>query len=83
MQLKPRSDEIHALTTEVEHWDTRRFKIRTKWTRTSPLLKVSHHRLYPKALQIAAQGQEMELRPTSGKGVDKVKDFQCSSPTNF
>jgi hypothetical protein len=59
MQLKPRSDEIYALAAKVEHRDTRRLKIRTKWARTSPLLKVSHHRLYPKALQIAAQGQEM------------------------
>jgi hypothetical protein len=56
MQLKPRSDEIHALTTKVEHWDTRRLKIRTKWTGAQPLLKVSHHRLYPKALQVLAQG---------------------------
>jgi hypothetical protein len=59
MQAEPWSDEIHALTTKVEHWDTRRLKIRTKWTGAPPLFKVSHHRLYPKALQIAAQGQEM------------------------
>jgi hypothetical protein len=54
MQAEPWSDEIHALTTKVEHWDTRRLKIRTKWTGTPPLFKVSHRRLYPKALQIAA-----------------------------
>jgi hypothetical protein len=54
MQAEPWSDEIHALTTKVEHWDTRRLKIRTKWTGTLSLFKVSHRHLYPKALQIAA-----------------------------
>jgi hypothetical protein len=50
MQLKPWSDEIYALTTKVEHWDTRRLKIRTKWTGAPPLLKVSHAYLYSKPL---------------------------------
>jgi hypothetical protein len=66
VQLKPWSDEIHALTTKIEYWDTRRFKIRTKWTGTPPLFKVSHHRVYPEPFQIAAQGEKVQLCSANG-----------------